>query len=502
MIKKHKISLFGRFNKIIFLLLLLFMFNIKIVAQNFEINLNKILTEYCHSSPEAIKARLDYENANYQYENYKKGFLPSVAFTLSPATFNRSFRVLQSPDDGSYAYVEDFSNNSSMGFSVSQKIGVTGGTINMGSNLNMLNEFYDSRKSFSTRPFSVGYSQKLFGGAAADYRFTKSMEKKRNEKAAKDYCSSITDIQREAIRLFMDLILVKIAMEVALKSEAISDTLLQASIVKYDNGRMAENEYLQMKIQAVNDRFAAENYKKEYEICLRRLLDYFGIADIYEKYLIDQPDFDLPSVLDFEAVMEHAEKNNPFALAQQIRRIEAERNIHNAKYQNRFTSNISFNFGNNQYAPVFRDAYQNMASQQSLTVGLQIPVFQWGINRNSFKIAQNNYEISMMEIEREYVRFYNDLKERVNNYNHNVNLMTIAGSSFELAMKQYEVSVSKFDLGKLSIYELGIAQKEVFSSMNRYYTAMKEVWDGYYRLRHLTLFDFVAKKDLTELLNE
>jgi outer membrane protein TolC len=409
---------------------------------------------------------------------------------------------LQNPTDGSYSYVEDFSNNSSVGMSVSQKIGVTGGSINMNSNLNLLNEFKDSRKSFSTSPFSIGYSQKLFGGAAADFKFTKSMEQKKNEKAAKDYCSSIADIQREAIMLYMDLILVSVAMEVASKNGAVSDTLLQASAIKYDNGRMAENEYLQMKIQAINDHFASENYKKEYEICLRRLLDYFGIADNYENYMVNQPDFNLPFILDFETVMEHAEKNNPFALSQQIKRIEAERNIHNAKYQNRFTSNISFNFGTNQYAPIFRDAYKNVASQQSLTIGLQIPVFQWGINKNNFKIAQNNYEVSIMEIEREYVRFYNDLKEQVNNYNHNVNLMNIAKSSFELAMKQYEVSVNKFDLGKLSIYELGIAQKEVFSSMNRYYTAMKEVWDGYYSLRHLTLFDFVAKKDLTKALTE
>jgi outer membrane protein TolC len=488
------------FKRAICMLLLLIVFKDETYGKTLEISLKKILAEYCFASPEAIKAKLNYENANYYYENYKKGFLPSVSFSVSPASFNRSYRVLQNPADGSYAYVEDFSNNSSAGVSVSQKLGITGGSFNVGSNVNMLNEFYNKKRSFSTHPFSIGYSQKLFGGSVADYRFTKNIEQKKNIKAAKDYCNSITDIQREATWLYMNLITVKVAMDIATKNEAISDTLLRAGTVKYGHGRMAENEYLQMKIQAVNDRFTSENYKKEYEICLRRLLDYFGIPDDYENYTVDTPNFDLPAFLNFETVMEYAEKNNPFALGQEIKRIEAERQIHNAKYQNRFTSNISFNLGTNQYAPVFREAYKNMAQQQSLTVGLQIPVFQWGVNRNSFKIAQNNYEISLMEIDREYVRFYNDLKEQVNNYNYNVNLMTIAKSSFELAMKQYEVSVSKFDLGKLSIYELGITQKELFASMNRYYTAMKEVWDGYYGLRHLTLFDFVENKELTETL--
>ncbi|MDR2037753.1 MAG: TolC family protein [Bacteroidales bacterium] len=479
---------------------ILILFNNTVYCQTFEISLSKILAEYCFVSPEAIKAKLNYENANYSYENYKKRFLPSVAFNLNPANFNHSFKVLQNPSDGSYSYVDDFSNNSSIGVSVSQIVGITGGSINMNSNLNMLNELNDNRKSFSTSPFSIGYSQKLFGGTTKDFKLSRSIEQKKNVKAAKDYCSSITGIQREAVKLFMDLILVKVSMDIASKNEAISDTLLQASTVMYDNGRMAENEYLQMKIQAINDHFASENYKKEYEISLRRLLDYFGMTDNYENYMIGHPEFNLPFFLDFSIVMEYVEKNNPFALEQQIKRIEAERNIHNAKHQNRFTSNISFNFGTNQYASIFRDAYKNMASQQSLTIGLQIPVLQWGINKNHFKIAQNNYEISMMEIEREYVRSYNDLKEQVNNYNHNVNLMTIARSSFELAIKQYEVSVNKFNLGKLSIYELGVAQKEVFTSMNRYYATMKEVWDGYYSLRNLTLFDFVENKELTETL--
>jgi len=36
--------------------------------------------------------------------------------------------------------------------------------------------------------------------------------------------------------------------------------------------------------------------------------------------------------------------------------------------------------------------------------------------------------------------------------------------------------------------------------MNRYYTAMKEVWDGYYSLRNKTLFDFVENKELMQLI--
>lgn len=111
-----------------------------------------------HSSAAKIE-KLNFQTEILRFENYKKSYLPSFSLNFNPISFNRSLRVLQQPSDGSYSYVEDYSNNSSAGVSVRQKIGFTGGEINIGSNINYLNEFSRKRNSFSTTPFSIGYSQ-------------------------------------------------------------------------------------------------------------------------------------------------------------------------------------------------------------------------------------------------------------------------------------------------------------------------------------------------------
>lgn len=90
---------------------------------------------------------------------------------------------------------QDYSNNSSAGISIRQKVAFTGGEINIGSNINYLNEFTHKRNSFSTTPFSIGYSQQLWGGGK-QYRLEKEIEYAKNNIAIKQYCTKLSQIQQ------------------------------------------------------------------------------------------------------------------------------------------------------------------------------------------------------------------------------------------------------------------------------------------------------------------
>lgn len=126
-----------------------------------EITLDEVVNVLSLKSSAAQIERFNYQNELLQFENYKKSFLPSLSLNFNPINFNRSLRLLQQPADGSYSYVEDYSNNSSAGISIRQKVAFTGGEINIGSNINYLNEFTRKRNSFSTTAFSIGYSQQV-----------------------------------------------------------------------------------------------------------------------------------------------------------------------------------------------------------------------------------------------------------------------------------------------------------------------------------------------------
>ncbi|MBR8706350.1 hypothetical protein [Bacteroides pyogenes] len=113
-----------------------------------KVTLDEVVNVLSLNSSTALIEKLNYQNEILQFEIYKKGFLPSFSLHFNPINFNRSLRMLQQPADGSYSYVEDYSNNGSAGISIRQKIGITGGELNVGSNINYLNDFSCNNNCF------------------------------------------------------------------------------------------------------------------------------------------------------------------------------------------------------------------------------------------------------------------------------------------------------------------------------------------------------------------
>lgn len=447
-----------------------------------------------HSSAAQIE-RLNFQNEILQFENYKKSYLPALSLNFNPVNFNRSLRMLQHPTDGSYSYVEDYSNNSSAGVSVRQKIGITGGEINIGSNINYLNEFSRKRNSFSTTPFYIGYSQQLLGGGK-QYRLEKEIEYAKNKVAIKEYCTKLAQIQQEALELYLSALLGKMEQDLAMQTSQNTDTLLQLAHIKLDNGHITEYDLKQIELQSLNARYAFENARKNYIEVQERLAVFLGIDTIE----VEIPEFDIPFAIDAGTAMFYVERNNPFSKQQEIQMLEAEHNLFTAKLDNRFNGNISLNYGVNQFAETFAEAYRNGNTRQSVVVGFQIPVFQWGVNKNRVQIAENSYEAGKIARERQMREFENQVNESVNNYNHSVKLWLTAEKAYDLSQEQYKMLVQKFSLGKVSVYELTAAQSEQNNAMQRYYSAIRDTYNSYFTLRTMTLYDFKEGVELEEIL--
>ena len=430
------------------------------------------------------------------FENYKKSFLPSLSLNFNPISFNRSYRVLQNPDDGSYSYVEDYSNNSSIGASIRQKVGFTGGELTVNSNLNYLNEFSLKRSSFSTTPIAIGYSQQLFGGSKL-HRLENDIEYAKNIVAIRQYCSNISQIQHEALNFFMNALLNKMEKELALENKQNNDTLLYIAEVKLKNGNITEYDFKQIELQSLNTQYAYENATKNYTESRQRLLTFLGIDS--DNFDIDIPFFELPLSIDAHLVTTYVKKNNPFFKQQEIQKMEAEKSLFSAKLSNRLNGTINLNYGINQYAETFIDAYRNGNQRQSLIIGFQIPVFQWGINKNKIRIAENTHQASNLAIENRILEFENEIKEKINTYNQSVKLWFTSEKAYKLSQEQYRMQVQKFTLGKVSVYELTTALNDQNDAMQRYYTAIRDSFDSYFSLRSMALYDFKKETELEML---
>ncbi len=471
--------------------------NLSAQTPHYKLTLDYAIHVLSLESPSARLEKLNYKNDILEFENYQKEQWPSISFSFNPVSLNRSIRVLQNPADGSYSYVNDYSNNSGLGLSVSQKIGFTGGQLNVGSDLNYLNEFSQKRHSFSTTPFTIGYSQQLWGGAKLHKR-EKKIEQQKNLIVIKRYCSKICQIQNEVLDLFMNAVQNRLESELSGMNCRVNDSLLYISKMKLEHGNITAYDYKQIELQTLNNQYEFDNSMKKYEESKWRLFAFLGIEPDTSRIII--PDFDMPLFLDIDWILSYVRNNNIFYTEKQIEEMNAEKNLFLTRMNSHFNGNIHINYGMNQYADNFVDAYRNSNTRGAVSIGFDIPVFQWGVNRNNLRMAENSYDATLLTIEKSVNDFENDIREKIIAYNHSVNLRVTAEKAYALSREQYQILVHKFYLERVSIFELINVQKEQNDAMKRYYDAIKNVYINYYSLRCLTLYDFIKDRELEHVL--
>lgn len=440
--------------------------------------------------------KMNYQNELLQYENYKKSFLPAISFAFTPLSFNRSLRLLQNPENGSYSSIEDYSNTSSGAISVSQKIGPVGGNLNISSSLNYLNEFSSKRNSFSTSPFLISYSQQLWGGRKL-YLFEKKIQDTNNQIAIKEYCSKLAEVQTPAFSLFFDVLFFQLEENLAFNNLQVNDSLLYIAKRKLNNGYITEYDYKHIELQLLDLRYTHQKAQKQHNKAMQDLQTYLDMGE--DSLTVVLPEFRLPLIINREEVEFYVKQNNPLLSEYQVNRLKAEKELFSARMETWFNGSLSLNYGTNQFAETFISAYRHANEQQSVMIGLQIPVYQWGINRNKRKIAHNNYQKRNLEIENNIRKYKNEIKERTDSYNHSVRLWQLSEKSYRLSQEQYTMAIRSFELGHISVYELVDALKKQHDALSQYFAAIKETYTAYFLLRNVALYDFEKKKNLEEI---
>ena len=441
------------------------------------------LALYC---PAAKLRQLDYESQLLQRRNYNLGFLPSLAFTLSPINFNHSLRLLQVPDDGSYRYIEDYSNNTSIGLTLKQKIRFTGGELSLSSTLGILSELSLKRTSFSSTPFSIGYSQQLWG-ARHLYQLERRIENLRTQVIKKQYQVDLFKIQLEVVRIYMEAIQNYLELEQSRLLHSRNDSLQAIAALKLKQGQITQYDYNQIELQTLGQYQAIEVAHPAYERTLTRLKAYLGIDNVKSIVL---PKMNFPIFLDLAQVQADIDLNNPFATEQEIELILSDQAFYQVKLGTYLNGNINLSYGINQHAYRFSDAYRSGNVRQAVILGLQVPIFQWGINKNKLRIARNTYEANRIKAAIRVKELENEVSTLVDRYNHATKRWYTAHRSYTLAQCQYEILIEKFRLGKISLYELIMGERELQNALKTYYSAMQETVISYYTLRVLTLLDY------------
>ncbi|MCK9310257.1 MAG: TolC family protein, partial [Candidatus Cloacimonetes bacterium] len=344
-------------------------------------------------SPQAVAARHRYRAAYWNWRTFKANYLPSLTFN-SHSSLNRSINPVTLPDGtDSFLHRNQLLNNGSL--TINQNISFLGGNLFLESGVERLDLFSDKRHSFKSTPVVIGYSQSLFGYNRL--KWDKKIEPTRYTEAEKSYLETLELVSAVATNKFFGLATAQSRLQSANYNYAAADTLFRYAKGRYDIGTITENEMLQLEINHLTEQSNQMNAGIEVDNTVQDLRSFLGIRDNVELEAVvsgDVPVFVVP-VAD---ALHFAWQNSPDIEKYAFQQLQSESNVAQAKASRGFKADLYMQVGLTQTAERLSDAYRHPMDQQLVSVGIRIPLIDWGVGKGRVEVAKSNLEKTKTEI--------------------------------------------------------------------------------------------------------
>ncbi|MCX6232385.1 MAG: TolC family protein [Bacteroidetes bacterium] len=458
---------------------------IKILTYEDVINIAK------NQSPDGLVAKNKYLGSYWKYRSYKASYMPMLSLDATLPNINRSISKIPLAD-GSQTFIEQRSTDYTMKLSLSKTIGLTGGQLFINSGIERLDVYRDSTiTSFLSNPITIGFRQPLFN--YNPYRWERKIEPILYDEARQQYLEDQEELSIKATNLYFDLLDAQIRANIAKINQANNDTLYKIAQGRYNLGKIAENELLQLELSLLNSNLQVEQTRNDVEVTHFKLKSFLGMrGDEKVELQIPKKVFDFK--IDASKAIAEARSNNSESISYQRKLLEAKSAVNKAKLENRFNANIYALYGLTQSAIQFAEVYKNPLDQQQLSLGIQIPILDWGLARAKIKMAKSNEELINTQVSQQKIDFDQQILIKVMQFNMQYSQLKIAAKADTIGEKRFNVTKARYMIGKVDITELNIAMTEKDRATQDYIAALRSFWNTYYEIRRLTLYDFVANK--------
>lgn len=446
-------------------------------------------------SPDAILAKHKFKSSYWEFRSYKASMLPAVTLDATLFDFYNGISSTEQ-DDGSIVYNKTQGNTTEFLGEITQNVGLTGGTFYINSGIERTDNFLlDSTGSviYSNNILEIGYSQPAF--QFNEFKWEKKIEPLIYKEAQQTYLHELEEISGTAIRYFYNLATAQLNVEIAETNYHNNDTLYKIAQGRYQMGTIAENELLQLELAYLNAKSDLNNSRINLQVSMFRLRSFLGFSELVNLELIT--DTDIPELMvPLDQAFSYAKKNNSEIISYSRQLLEAERDVAKARAENRFNASLDASFGLNQWAYMLPETYNDPDNQQLLTLGISIPILDWGEGKGKYKMAQSNEEVIRTQVNQARLDFEQQIMLVVMQFNEQANQVMIAAKADTIARKRFEVAKQRFLIGKISVLDLNTASTEKDVAIRSNLTAQQSYWTYFYNLRQYTLYDFLHSKPL------
>ncbi|HNY01533.1 MAG TPA: TolC family protein [Bacteroidales bacterium] len=442
-------------------------------------------------SPDALIARQTFRKSYWEYRSYKASNLPSLTLTANVPSINQSITPYMQRDSNRIfrVYAKTQSISEDVNLALTQKIGITGGTISINSSLSGNHDKSSPKLDpYLSVPVNIELNQPLFSYNA--WRWDRRIKPLSYSLAKRKYLEDCEQISITATEYFFNLLEAQIENKIAMTNLKNYDTLYRIAKGRYQLGKIAENDLLQLELSFLKAQAAVENANLALDNAQFRFKSYLRLQDSLSVVLLPPAEINFAKINPDQAVT-LASDNSSTSLDFKKRLLEAASAVNFAKLDGRFDARLHALVGLQQSGATIPDTYVKPQDQRQMSLGVTIPILDWGVARGQIKMAQSQEEIVKNSVEQEVIDFKRNVYLKAVEFNMQQKQLTIAAKSDTVARKSYEVIKGRYLIGKInSILDLNNAQMETDNAEKNYYFALQTYWKSYFQIRKMTLFDF------------
>jgi len=445
--------------------------------------------------PAAQMARSARDAARYRNDAFNSRLLPQLLLSGDAANYNHGINPIVLPD-GSTQFIGQAQNQSSFNLGFSQRIPLTGGQVSVSEEVSRVDQFGNLNNRSWQTSHVVSLQQDLF--KPRNVVWDERAQSLGASVAERAYLEAREDVAASTADAFFNLYAQQITLANATANVAVNDTLYTLNKGRYEVGKIGENDLLKSELALLRARAAVEDARlarDRAEAALRRTIAY----PEGQPLTIVAPD-SIPNVdVDPEVAVKEALRNSSTMEQGTLDDVQSKRLLNQAKLQNRFNASIRATFGFNQTASAFNEAYQSPLGRQALSVGINLPMMQWGAGHADVQAAvaddkrvttNNRMRTDALVEEARFSAL--QLQQAQRN-------VVLAAKADTVSAKQFEVARNRYIVSKISNTDLYNAQSDKDNSIVLHVQALRNYWTAYYHLRRVTLYDFVAKRGMADV---
>ncbi len=441
------------------------------------------------ASIRALIAKNTRQNRFWQYRTYLSNFKPQLLLDGSLPNFSRA--ILQNRnDDGSIGFINVSNLNTDLGLSLRQTVAATGAEIFVSSTLARLQNFGDfgGLTQYSSNLIQVGLIQPLFNFNAS--KWERRIEPIRYEESIKKYSEDIEGIAVEATSLFFNLLDAQTNLEIAQNNRANNDTIFQIGQKRYELGTITENDLLQLQLNVLNASQQVSQARLSIETSTLALKAFLGNPEELINFQLTLPTL-IPDIqINLEQAQEQARNNREQFIRFQRQQLEADREVAKAKGESGLNVNIFASAGFTARGEALPEAYTNLQDQQTVQVGFQVPLLDWGRQKARRQTALANQELINSTIQQETLNLEQEIYLKVKQFDLLRERLLIEKETEQISQKRYEIAQKRYIGNSISITDFNIALQEKDQAKRQYLTTLREFWQVYYQIRQQTMYNF------------